>query len=296
MKLNIKSSDDEPKKELKKVVAEKKPAPVKSVKEKPAEKKSEKVEAKEETKKTEVIKETPKIEPKKERKDGEYTAKDIYVLKGLEPVRQRPGMYIGSTGVDGLHHLIWEVVDNCLDEAMAGYAKNIEVVLLPENRVKISDDGRGIPVEKHADTKKSALETVMTTLHAGGKFGGEAYKVSGGLHGVGVSVVCALSKWMKAEVCRDGFKYAQEYVQGKPKEAVKKIGSCGKTGTTVTFEPDIEIFKEIKFDIRKILNHLRQQAYLTRGVRIAVIDKSQAQASDCTFYFEGGVESYVKYL
>src|SRR3989344_862557 len=225
-----------------------------------------------------------------------YSAKDIYVLEGLEPVRKRPGMYIGTTGVDGLHHLIWEVVDNSIDEAMMGHAKKIDISLLPNNRVSVIDDGRGIPVEKHKQTGKSALETVMTTLHAGGKFGGEAYKVSGGLHGVGVSVVCALSKWMKAEVCRDGFKYAQEYVQGKPKEAVKKIGSCGKTGTKVTFEPDIEIFKEIKFDIRKILNHLRQQAYLTRGVRIAVIDKSQAQASDCTFYFEGGVKSYVKHL
>src|SRR3989344_4965183 len=225
-----------------------------------------------------------------------YSAKDIYVLEGLEPVRKRPGMYIGTTGVDGLHHLIWEVVDNSIDEAMMGHAKKIDISLLPNNRVSVIDDGRGIPVEKHKQTGKSALETVMTTLHAGGKFGGEAYKVSGGLHGVGVSVVCALSKWMKAEVCRDGFKYAQEYVQGKPKEAVKKIGSCGKTGTTATFEPDIEIFKEIKFDIRKILNHLRQQAYLTRGARIAVIDKSQAQASDCTFYFEGGVKSYVKHL
>src|SRR3989339_276419 len=297
MKLNIKSSDDEPKKELKKVVAEKKPAPVKSVKEKPAEKKSEKVEAKEETKKTEVIKETPKIEPKKERKDGEYTAKDIYVLKGLEPVRQRPGMYIGSTGVDGLHHLIWEVVDNCLDEAMAGYAKNIEVVLLPENRVKISDDGRGIPVEKHADTKKSALETVMTTLHAGGKFGGEAYKVSGGLHGVGISVVCALSTYMLAEVKRDGGVYQQEYFRGAPKTSVKKIGDSKKTGTTQTFDADPQIFSEIKYDPKRILNHLRQQAYLTKGVKIAFKDERiKGEESSYTFYFEGGVGSYVKYL
>ena len=303
MKLNIKSSDDEPKKELKKVVAEKKPAPVKSVKEKPAEKKSEKVEAKEETKKTEVIKETPKIEPKKERKDGEYTAKDIYVLKGLEPVRQRPGMYIGSTGVDGLHHLIWEVVDNCLDEAMAGYAKNIEVVLLPENRVKISDDGRGIPVEKHADTKKSALETVMTTLHAGGKFGGEAYKVSGGLHGVGISVVCALSTYMLSEVHRDGGIYQQEYFRGQPKTAVKRVGDSKKTGTIQTFEADPQIFKEIKYDPKRILNHLRQQAYLTKGVKIIFKDERDlpAQAGkreelSYTFYFEGGVASYVRYL
>ncbi|MBI2450611.1 MAG: DNA topoisomerase (ATP-hydrolyzing) subunit B [Candidatus Nealsonbacteria bacterium] len=237
-----------------------------------------------------MTKKTPK-------KESNYTAKDIYVLEGLEPVRKRPGMYIGSTGPDGLHHLIWEVADNSLDEAMGGYAKNITVILLPQSRIEITDDGRGIPVEKHPQTKKSTLETVMTTLHAGGKFGGEAYKVSGGLHGVGVSVVCALSKWMKAEVCRDGSKYAQEYVRGKPQGAVKKIGPCRQTGTTVSFEPDPEIFKEIKFDIKKILNHLRQQAYLTQGVRINVIDRTlTGQIFNYTFYFEGGVKSYVKYL
>ncbi|HXK32370.1 MAG TPA: ATP-binding protein, partial [Candidatus Paceibacterota bacterium] len=156
--------------------------------------------------------------PKKTEKD--YTAKDIYVLEGLDPVRKRPGMYIGSTGPEGLHHLIWECIDNSLDEAMAGYAKNIEVILSPGNKVKTTDDGRGIPVEKHPQTKKSALETVMTTLHAGAKFGGKAYQVAGGLHGVGVSVVCALSKWMRAEVCRDNIRYCQEYAKGKPKTAV----------------------------------------------------------------------------
>jgi hypothetical protein len=163
------------------------------------------------------------IPEKKVKKDGEYTAKDIYVLKGLEPVRKRPGMYIGSTGIDGLHHLIWEVVDNSIDEAMAGYAKEIAITLLPDNRVTISDDGRGIPVEKHPDTGKSTLETVLTTLHAGGKFGGDAYKVSGGLHGVGVSVVCALSTFMEAQVRRDGGVYQQEYFRGAPKGNVKKI-------------------------------------------------------------------------
>jgi DNA gyrase subunit B len=228
------------------------------------------------------------------RKEGEYTAKDIYVLEGLDPVRKRPGMYIGSTGPDGLHHLIWECVDNSLDEAMAGYAKNIEVVLLPGNKVATIDDGRGIPVEKHHQTKKSALETVMTTLHAGGKFGGEAYKVSGGLHGVGVSVVCALSTFMRAEVCRDGSRYYQEYAKGKPKSAVKKEGACRQTGTTVIFEPDLEIFKEIKFDQKRILEHLRQQAYLTKGVRITFRD--EVAKSSYTFYFEGGLFSYVKYL
>ncbi|MDP2933877.1 MAG: ATP-binding protein, partial [bacterium] len=152
-----------------------------------------------------------------------YEAKDIYVLEGLDPVRKRPGMYIGSTGVDGLHHLIWEVVDNSLDEAMAGFRTEVEMALLPGNRVKVRDNGRGIPVDIHKQTKKSALETVMCTLHAGGKFGGESYKVSGGLHGVGVSVVNALSSWMRAEVCRDGNLYAQEYKKGKPQFSVKKI-------------------------------------------------------------------------
>ena len=225
-----------------------------------------------------------------------YTAKDIYVLEGLEPVRKRPGMYIGSTGVEGLHHLVWEVVDNSLDEAMAGHCKNIEVVILQKERVKVVDDGRGIPVETHAQTKKSALETVMTTLHAGAKFGGKSYTISGGLHGVGVSVVCALSSWMRAEVCRDGGKYAQEYVKGKPQAKVKKEGACRQTGTTVIFEPDPEIFKEIKFDTKKILDHLRQQAYLTKGVRINVIDQREKPQSSYSFYFEGGLGSYVRYL
>ncbi len=225
-----------------------------------------------------------------------YTAADIYVLEGLEPVRKRPAMYIGSTGADGLHHLIWEVVDNCLDEAMGGYAKNISVTLLPGNKVRTIDDGRGIPVEIHPQTKKSALETVMTTLHAGAKFGGKAYQVSGGLHGVGVSVVCALSKWMKAEVCRGGQRYTQEYEKGKVKTKVQKAGPCRGSGTTVTFEPDIEIFKEVKFDLKKILNHLRQQAYLTRGVRITVSDERTSNGLTYSFYFEGGLKSYVKYL
>jgi DNA gyrase subunit B len=230
-------------------------------------------------------------------KGESYTAKDIYVLEGLEPVRKRPGMYIGSTGPDGLHHLIWEVVDNCLDEAMAGYAKNIEVALLPGNRVRAADDGRGIPIEIHSQTKKSALETVMTTLHAGAKFGGKAYQVAGGLHGVGVSVVCALSKWMRAEVCRGGVKYGQEYQKGKVKTKVQKIGPCRQSGTAVIFEPDEEIFKDVKFDLKRILNHLRQQAYLTPGCRISVSDQRRGvDKLDYSFYFEGGLRSYVKYL
>jgi DNA gyrase subunit B len=233
-----------------------------------------------------------------------YTAKDIYVLEGLEPVRKRPGMYIGSTGSDGLHHLIWECLDNAIDESLAGYAKNIAVTLLPQNRILVVDDGRGIPVEIHKQTKKSALETVMTTLHAGAKFGGESYKVSGGLHGVGVSVVNALSVWMRAEVCRDGIQYAQEYSRGKPKYSVKKIGKCSGSGTAVSFEPDPEIFGKISFDWNRILEHIREQAYLTKGIRISVLDERESgKAKDgslirnsYTFYFEGGIVSFVKYL
>ncbi len=230
---------------------------------------------------------------------GSYTAKDIYVLEGLEPVRKRPGMYIGSTGVDGLHHLIWEVFDNSLDEAMAGFAKNILVTLLPKNQVRIVDDGRGIPVETHKQTKKSALETVMTTLHAGGKFGGESYKISGGLHGVGVSVVNALSKYLKAEVCRDGERWQQEYERGKPTGKVKKIGAGKGTGTAITFEPDPEIFSNISFNWDTVLEHLRQQAYLTAGVKIQIRDersKEDHQHQSYSFCFESGIRSYVKFL
>lgn len=228
----------------------------------------------------------------KETREPSYEAKDIYVLEGLEPVRKRPGMYIGSTGSEGLHHLVWEVVDNSLDEAMSGYCNHIGVTLLPNNRVAVADNGRGIPVEKHPQTKKSALETVMTTLHAGGKFGGESYKIAGGLHGVGVSVVCALSKWMRVEVCRNGFVYTQEYSRGKATTKVKKEGKCRGSGTNVIFEPDPEIFPEIKFSWSRILDHLRQQAYLTKKVKISVIDQLRTH----TFYFEGGIVSYIRHL
>ncbi len=225
-----------------------------------------------------------------------YEAKDIYVLEGLEPVRRRPGMYIGSTGPEGLHHLIWECVDNGLDEAIAGFAKEIEVSLLTNNRVKITDDGRGIPVEKHPQTKKSALETVMTTLHAGAKFGGQSYKIAGGLHGVGVSVVNALSKWMRVEVCRNGIKYSQEYSRGKAKTKVKRDGKCQQNGTTVIFDPDPEVFKEVKFNWRKILEHLRQQAYLTPATKVKIIDQRSKSLKDYVFYFDSGLVSYVDYL
>jgi len=225
-----------------------------------------------------------------------YGAKDIYVLEGLEPVRKRPGMYIGSTGVAGLHHLVWEVVDNSIDEAMAGFAKTVTVELLPDNKVSITDDGRGIPVDIHSHTKKSALETVLTTLHAGGKFGGDSYKVSGGLHGVGVSVVNALSAWVKVEVERDGGLYAQEYKRGVPEYKVKKIGASKRHGTKVMFSPDPQIFSVIEFDSKTILEHLRQQAYLTKGVRVNFFDRRKPVPEFYGFYFEGGVLSFVKFL
>src|SRR6056297_142042 len=234
---------------------------------------------------------------RKKRKKGEYGAEDIYVLEGLDPVRKRPGMYIGSTGTQGLHHLIWEVLDNGIDEAIGGYADEITIKLLSNNRVECSDNGRGIPVGKHKQTKKSSLETVMTTLHAGAKFGSKAYQVAGGLHGVGVSVVCALSKYLKAEVCRDGKKYVQEYSRGETKSKLKKAGNCRKTGTTVTFEPDPEIFNNLKFNLKKIKDHLRQQAYLTKGVQINLIDaREKGKVKPYCFYFEGGIASYVKYI
>ena len=225
-----------------------------------------------------------------------YTAKDIYVLEGLDPVRKRPGMYIGTTDTAGLHHLIWEVVDNSIDEAMAGFAKNIRIDLLPGNEISVDDDGRGIPVETHKQTKKSALETVLTTLHAGGKFGGDSYKVSGGLHGVGVSVVNALSSLLKVEVCRDGYVWVQEYERGKPQYKVKKTEKSKRTGTRVTFLPDAEIFSKIDCDLKRIVDHLRQQAFLTKGVKIEIVDQRTLPAFYQGFYFDGGLLSFIKYI
>jgi len=239
---------------------------------------------------------TKKEKIKKPKKENGYSAKDIYVLEGLDPVRKRPAMYIGDTGFDGLHHLIYECCDNCIDEFMVGYGSEMTVTLFPDNKVKVVDDGRGIPVEKHPQTKKSALETVLTTLHAGAKFGSKAYQVAGGLHGVGVSVVCALSKYLKAEVCRDGFRYAQEYSKGKPLGKMKKEEKCKGTGTSITFKPDEEIFREVKFDFKRILNHLRQQAYLTKGIKINIEDYRNEKPVLYSFYFEGGLKSYTRYL
>ncbi len=248
----------------------------------------------------------------KEEKKSNYGAESITILEGLEPVRKRPGMYIGTTGPDGFHHLVTEIFDNCRDEAMGGFANDVEIVLLPNNRVRVTDNGRGIPVDIHSKSKVSALETIMTTLHAGGKFGGEGYKVSGGLHGVGASVVNALSSYCRVDVFRDGGHFFQEYSQGKRKAAVKKIGTSKLNGTVVTFEPDEIIFGKQSYDFKRIVSHMRQQAYLVKGMKIAVIDATDLEkmpdaeevqywrdldidAHSYTFYFEGGLASLIRF-
>ena len=233
---------------------------------------------------------------KSDKAPGSYSAENIQVLEGLSAVRKRPGMYIGTTDVAGLHHLIWEVVDNAIDEAMAGFCKNIDVVIHKDGSVSVDDDGRGIPVDLHSKTKKSALETVLTVLHAGGKFGeGGGYKVSGGLHGVGVSVVNALSTELVATVYRDGKLYEQTYKKGEAQGDVKAIGKSDRTGTKIHFMPDKTIFESIIFDFPTVLNRLRQQAYLTKGVNIRVTDE-RVEGQRYQFYFEGGIKSYVQHL
>ncbi|MEK7523908.1 MAG: DNA topoisomerase (ATP-hydrolyzing) subunit B [Patescibacteria group bacterium] len=228
--------------------------------------------------------------------NSSYTAENIQVLEGLSAVRRRPGMYIGTTDVAGFHHLVWEVVDNSIDEAMAGFCKYIDVIIRKDGMLSVEDDGRGIPVEKHKKTGKSALETVLTMLHAGGKFGeGGGYRVSGGLHGVGVSVVNALSLTTIAEVFRDGKTYMQEYKRGDPQGPVKVTGKSEKTGTRITFLPDEQIFgKNVEFNLQTILNRLRQQSYLTKGVTISIVD--ERTGDKYRFYFEGGIASYVGHL
>lgn len=232
----------------------------------------------------------------KEESSASYSAKDIFVLEGLEPVRKRPGMYIGSTGTKGLHHLIWEVYDNSRDEAMGGHAQNVEIRLLKDGIISVEDDGRGIPVDIHKQTKVSALETVMTTLHAGGKFGGDSYEIAGGLHGVGISVVNALSEWLKAEICRDGVIHTQEYKKGIPTGKVRKGEKCSRNGTKITFKPDTTIFSELELNAKTILNHFRDQAYLTRGFQIVLIDERDEVTHYYAYRFDGGLRSYVNYL
>lgn len=240
-------------------------------------------------------------------KTDNYGADQITVLEGLEPVRKRPGMYIGGTGKEGLHHLIWEVFDNAIDEAMAERADSIEICLLPDNWVSVADNGHGIPIEKHKKTGKSALETVLTVLHAGGKFGDGGYKVSGGLHGVGVSVVNALSTGLKADVKIGKKFYQQEYDTGAPKKDVKEVPLPAddawfnkyESGTRISFQADDSIFEEVKYDYKYILDHIRQQAYLTKGVHIIVVDRRDEDIekhSEYHFYFDGGIASYVRYL
>jgi len=232
----------------------------------------------------------------KQKDNGSYDGSQIQVLEGLEPVRKRPGMYIGSTGYDGLHHLVKEIADNCIDEAIAGFASRVDIVILADGGITVTDDGRGIPVDKHPKTGLSTLETVLTILHAGGKFGGGGYKVSSGLHGVGSSVVNALSTKMVAEVVKEGNLYRIEFERGRTIAPLKKLGKTDRpNGTLVTFYPDPEIFKEtVEFDYKWVVNYLRHQAYLTKGVYVTVYDERSTERQ--AFYFEGGIKSYVKNL
>jgi DNA gyrase subunit B len=223
-----------------------------------------------------------------------YGAKDITVLEGLDPVRKRPGMYIGSTGPRGLHHLVFEVVDNAVDEALAGHCDAIEVRIHPDNSVTVSDNGRGIPVEVMPEQGRPAVEVVLTKLHAGGKFGGEGYKVSGGLHGVGVSVVNALSESLRVEVKRDGQVWRQEFRRGEPVADLEAVGKTKETGTTITFMPDLDVFEEIEFDEKILTQRLREMAFLTKGLRLCFVDE-RAEGEESEFYYEGGIRDFVAY-
>jgi len=233
--------------------------------------------------------------PDKSSGSSSYGADQITVLEGLSAVRKRPGMYIGTTDISGLHHLIWEIVDNAIDEAMAGYCDKVIVTMRKDGGVSVLDNGRGIPVDKHKKTGKSALETVLTVLHAGGKFGDSSgYKVSGGLHGVGVSVVNALSEKLIAEVYRDGKVYSQTYARGDSQGELEVIGETDKRGTMILFYPDKTIFESTEFTFATVVSRMRQQAYLTRGVTVEIID--ERGDDKCQFYFEGGIKSYVRHL
>jgi DNA gyrase subunit B len=228
--------------------------------------------------------------------NSHYDESQIQVLEGLDAVRRRPGMYIGSTGPQGLHHLVFEVVDNSIDEAMAGHCQNISVSIGEDNRVTVTDDGRGIPVGEHPQMKIPAVEVVLTILHSGGKFGGEGYKVSGGLHGVGVSVVNALSEWLEAEVKRDGQVYKMRFVRGKPVTSLQVLGTARDTGTKITFLPDEEIFETLDYQYDILAQRLREMAFLNKGVSISLTDQRQGREQRETFKFEGGIRSFVEYL
>jgi DNA gyrase subunit B len=227
-------------------------------------------------------------------RSSDYEASDIQVLKGLEHVRKRPAMYIGDVSSRGLHHLVYEVIDNAIDEALAGYCDEITLTINKDGSVTVTDNGRGIPVEKHPTEKKSALEVVMTQLNAGGKFNRDTYKVSGGLHGVGVSVVNALSEYLEAEICRNGKLYYQKYVRGNPVSQVKETGKCKKSGTKITFMPDNEIFKQTIFKYETLEERLRELAYLNKNLKITIRDERDGKESK--FYFKGGIVDFVKYL
>jgi len=244
-----------------------------------------------------------KVEEETEQKkggSGDYDASKIQVLEGLEAVRRRPAMYIGSTGAMGLHHLVYEAVDNSIDEVLAGYAKNVDIIIHEDNSITVADDGRGIPVDPMKDVKdpklkgKPALEVVMTTLHAGGKFDRKAYKVSGGLHGVGISCVCALSEQMEVEVCREGKKYTQKYVRGKPVTPVKPEGKTDDRGTRVTFKPDSQIFETTVYSFDTLSNRLRELAFLNPGTRITIVDDREDKQH--TFNYEGGIVEFVRFM
>ena len=231
-----------------------------------------------------------------EKNQNEYGAEQIQVLEGLEPVRKRPGMYIGTTSSRGLHHLVYEIVDNSVDEALAGYCRHIEVAILEDNAIEVSDDGRGMPVDEHPKLHKSALEVIMTVLHAGGKFGEGGYKVSGGLHGVGAAVVNALSEYMMVESMRDGKIYRQEYSRGVKTSEVTVVGECGnKTGTHTIFKPDPEIFDEVVFSYETLQARLREMAFLNKGLKISLEDKRKAKPRKETFCYEGGIKEYVEF-
>ena len=233
------------------------------------------------------------------KKKSDYSASNIQALEGLEAVRKRPGMYIGSTDTKGLHHLVWEVVDNSIDEHLAGYCDQIDVAILEDNSILVRDNGRGIPTGMHEKLQKSALEVVMTVLHAGGKFDKDTYKVSGGLHGVGVSCVNALSAYLKAEVHREGDIFVQEYAQGKPTSPVEKIGQSDKTGTSITFRPDPEIFELIDYKFETLASRLKELAFLNKGLTLYLEDrrvKTDEGFKNTKFYSEGGLKEFVKYI